>query len=783
MLNWGRVLRHVLVVGGLVGLAGCDGCFCKIGKFDGCNMPPLEPCIGIGCGGAGSSVGGSSGSTSSGPSCDCAPDELCDAQGDCCDPATVCGASCCADGVCFADACVQPGDPCASASDCSANQTCEFAAFGDHAVAHPAPGAGGGAGGAGGSGGAGGGQAGGGRGPGGGGGSGDDACMAPALAGRCVPAQALSCVAAPDAAADPPALGPSWGDPAAVDAQDSVLSAPVVLQIDDDDCNGHVDAHDSPEIVFLTAASSDASGDGALHAVSLVDGTLVERWVATPSALAPNDANSAIVAARLGDGAFIAVCTVDGRVRAYDGAGAERWVSAPSAACRVPAIANLDGDGETLELVTESQVLDALTGNVVTEAFDPPLVGTMALVDVDNGMGAELEIVSPGRVYRADGTVLADSGLSGSFVAVAQLGEAGAPEVVGVRSDAPGDHHLFTWRLDPLEPSGAEVLREGVDLHAFLPDPCLPGDPGADRSGGPPLAADMNGDGVPDIGVATARGYVVLDGAKLFDLSVPDSELALWSVARADCQGGRRGSSAFDFDLDGRAEVVRMDDTGVTVHASGDGAPLFAACNTSESSPGYALVADIDGDCSADLVVPASARAGTTCDGAANAGVRLVQRPRGWPGARPVWNEHSHHGTNVDDVGRVPAYEERHWNDTTLNGFRRELPRIDAPNLAVTLTATCGEALVARVTNTAPTRVGPGQAEVVFTDETARPVELAVASLPVALEAGASVSMALALPALTSGTYVATVRAPAGHTLLQCDTADDVATQTLACGR
>ena len=49
-----------------------------------------------------------------------------------------------------------------------------------------------------------------------------------------------------------PVLKYSWGDPAAALTKDSVMMAPVVVQLDDDTCDGVVDERDIPEIVFST---------------------------------------------------------------------------------------------------------------------------------------------------------------------------------------------------------------------------------------------------------------------------------------------------------------------------------------------------------------------------------------------------------------------------------------------------------------------------------------------------------------------------------------------------
>ena len=60
------------------------------------------------------------------------------------------------------------------------------------------------------------------------------------------------------------------------------MMAPVVVQLDDDNCDGKVNERDIPEIVFQTFAGNDynnASGTVAtLHAIAVVNGQVVEKW-------------------------------------------------------------------------------------------------------------------------------------------------------------------------------------------------------------------------------------------------------------------------------------------------------------------------------------------------------------------------------------------------------------------------------------------------------------------------------------------------------------------------
>ena len=79
---------------------------------------------------------------------------------------------------------------------------------------------------------------------------------------------------------------------------------------------------------------------------------------------------------------------------------------------------------------------------------------------------------------------------------------------------------------------------------------------------GPPTVADFDGDGRAEIGTAGANFYVVVDLDCIGD-PVPDgcdSNGILWKVPNNDCSSRATGSSVFDFEGDGSAEVVYADE-------------------------------------------------------------------------------------------------------------------------------------------------------------------------------------------------------------------------------
>lgn len=655
-----------------------------------------------GAGGAGSSTstgeggdlfgdGGTDECTSDGTPCDLAGDGdgVC-AGGVCCDAEKACGMSCCsATDVCSFQQCVTPGALCIDATECPDGYYCEYA-LGD-------PGGAGGAGGA---------------------GPGCQGGVVPAT-GKCLPkppecppgvepdpSQPLTCLAPceykPPVGQFQPVLKYSWGSPLAPSNQDSVMMAPVVIQLDDDTCDGVVDERDIPEIVFSTFTAGNYNGNGTLHAISIVGGQVVDKW-SHNAPVSPNHPGRSIAAGNIDGlpGNEIVVCTTDLRVRAYRADGTELWLSPPGTACIMPSLADLDQNGD-VEVVVESQILDGVTGQPEVAAFSPANTDNIVVSDVDGD--GKLDIVTPNRAYRADGSLIADTGQTATYVAVGDLDEDGVPEIIAANKPA---HELLVWHVDPVAPGGFKVIRLNVDINGPLsPSLCNAGSAGNTTGGGPPTVADFNGDGTPDVALAGGVGYAVLDGKKLMDQAVTSDQTVLWITQTQDCSSAATGSSVFDFEGDGKAEVVYGDEVKFHVYSGVDGSVLFETCNTNGTLVEYPLVADVDNDGQADIILVSNSYSNFACpDGSKTAGVRIFGDANGnWVRTRRVWNQHGYHVTNVEEDGTIPTVEAANIASPKLNNFRQNIQpsgEFSAPDLVVSVTPRCTSpyGLVARVRN------------------------------------------------------------------------------------
>jgi hypothetical protein len=595
----------------------------------------------------------------------------------CCEAVRACGAECCAEGkVCSFTGCVEPGGPCLDEDDCPAQHYCDLS------LGTP-----GGAGGSGGPAGAGGG------------------CFSSSQPdGRCLPLPPVcsdgaagaagaggeaclgKCEYKPDAPDFATVLKFSWGGQITEPFATDVMMTPIVIQLDDDDCDGAVTARDVPEIVFTSFHDGKYDQAGTLHSISIVDGAFVEKW-SVPGVVDP----SRQLAAGNIDGVpgnEIVACGADGAVYAFGADGALRWKTPGPVGCRMPSLADLDQDGKP-EVIVEGGILDGVDGST-KHTYADAVGNELAVSDVDGD--GKLDVVSARRAFRGNGTLLCDSGLDGNWPAVADLDNDGVPEIVGVDYWA---HQLRIWHVDPSKPGGFAVVRAGIDVNGVL-DPSLCADffNGNKHGGGPVTIGDFDHDGHPDVALAGGVGYAVFDGKKLTDPAVADADTFLWVKQTQDCSSASTGSSLFDFNGDGKNEVLYADERYLRIYEGATGAVLFETCNTDSTLNENPVVADVDNDGQADIVV-ASNGVASLCDGTKQAGIRVFGSASGsWVRTRRVWNQHAYHVTNVGEDGSIPQVEQPHWKTPALNAFRTNKQagnEFAAPDATVTVHPACGQ--------------------------------------------------------------------------------------------
>lgn len=442
-------------------------------------------------------------------------------------------------------------------------------------------------------------------------------------------------------------------------ASNQVMMMPAVGPLTDTTGDGVADEKDIPDIVLITydpPVLRVLSGDGGK-----------ERWSA-----AANDiqGQGGVALADIDNDGWtdIVVALLNG-VAAYDHTGARMWTG-PNLTGKIfgtsdnPAISDMDGDGKP-EIIIGKAILSnkgalLTTGPSGMGGVNSNNVGTTSFaVDLD-GDGVQ-EVITGNSAFHKDGSVLWNNGDLDGYVAVGNFDGDAKGEVVVSNA---GNVRL-------LDHNGKQICTAPI--------------PGASAAyyGGPATVADFDGDGEPEFALAAGSRYSVFKK----NCSV------LWQAQTQDASSGNTGSSVFDFEGDGAAEAVYGDETRLWVFSGVDGSvKLESTDHTNATWLEYPVVADVDGDGHAEIVVPNTYNFG---GGAQYTGITVIgDAADSWRSGRRIWNQHAYHITNINDDGSIPKAEAQNW--LTYNNFRSGdigagSEGYSAPDLVPVVDAVCSD--------------------------------------------------------------------------------------------
>ncbi len=486
----------------------------------------------------------------------------------------------------------------------------------------------------------------------------------------------------PAIAAFTPQIKWQWnGSPSASDSTNLVMT-PAVVNLTDDNGDGQIDENDVPDVVFASCSTagccvdcadvmnfqnSDLSGTATLHAVSGKDGS--EEWTLTdPSLQVPAGAQLAI-ADLDGDGVpeIIAVqhsfrpgvdCPglsvdlpmcgkyVTGVLLVLDNKGHLKFQTEPytqpidvTSNDSAPLVADLDQDGSP-EIIYGDTVFDS-SGHVLWH---------MSKTIGDNGQGVTpiaadvdgdgfLELIGGPTAYHADGGVLwSTSGIADGMALIADVDGDGKPEVIE-RPDA-----LDVIVLDGLTGAVKKKITFPAGADAGVADSVCPG---------APTAADFLGNGSMQIGVPSGNWFYLVRG---------DTGEIVWQHPTEDYvdQCGASGAAAFSFFGDGKTDVVYADSENIYVWR-GDGTQVYKADRESSTLFETPVVADVDNDGHADIVITNQGIGGTS-----NGLTVLSDSSNNWPATRRIWGQWNYHVTDYNENGTIPRVEQAPWLKTKL---------------------------------------------------------------------------------------------------------------------
>ena len=463
---------------------------------------------------------------------------------------------------------------------------------------------------------------------------------------------------------------PTWKhwDPAADDmpAWYQASSIPLVVDLDDN-C--------VPDIIFNTYTGTTITSNGVIRAIRGDSGE--KLWTVTDAAYRSNSTSNLAVGDIDGDGLPEVVAVGEAkRIIAIDSDGTPLWKSDPFTGADSSgsvAIADMDGEGGP-EILFGAAIFSNVGKKLWEGAAGIGLNGQgpiSCVADLD-GDGRP-ELIGGDTAYKTTGTVagnnfkgvvLWNSPATDGFCGVADFDPDGKPEVVVV--------------------SAGKVFVLNGQTGAIRAQANIP----AGGTGGSPNIADFDGDSFRDIGVAGSARYTVFQFAPK-----TNTMTTLWTAATEDDSSQVTGSSVFDFDGDGRNEVIYNDEAYIRIYPGvepdcalnppgpgcdknmTDAEVLFKDRNSSRTRTEYPVIADVNGDFKADIVF--STNNDSNASLVTDAGIEVFKDSLdNWVSTRPVWNQHSYHITNVGLVGEVPLPEDNNWStpiDDPYNSYRNNV--------------------------------------------------------------------------------------------------------------
>ncbi|MBK6263838.1 T9SS type A sorting domain-containing protein [Marivirga sp. S37H4] len=355
--------------------------------------------------------------------------------------------------------------------------------------------------------------------------------------------------------------------------------------------------------------------------------------------------------------------------------------------------ADFDRDGKP-EMYYKDEIRDPVTGVRIVEnaGVDWDVIpGGPIAVDI---LGDEdLELILGDKIYSVDlGDRTEDAG---SLTLLATMPATYQTKLMSYASGVSASTSIADYNLD----GNLDVIVTGADggnvSTVFLwdvtnntvktfNDPFGTGDYqyGWKRGMGRVNIADLDGDGQLNATFVSGKYLYALD----------EHWNILWKLAINEETSGLTSSTLFDFNGDGRSELVYRDEDFLYIINGSDGSVNISIPCRSRTNIEYPIVADVDADGSAEICVVCASEdfspgtRGKDLDLYAPAEVRIYKSGgEPWVPARRVWNQYGYFNVNINDDLSVPRNQQKHhlvWSNGTcavgpvrpLNGFLNQSP-------------------------------------------------------------------------------------------------------------
>ncbi|MEM9461824.1 MAG: VCBS repeat-containing protein [Myxococcota bacterium] len=418
---------------------------------------------------------------------------------------------------------------------------------------------------------------------------------------------------------------------------------PLVGNFTDDDGNDTIDLCDTPDVILVSNVSISYSTTCFVH---VIDGeTGVAHFSIPPTEQVSCTTNPAFGDIDNDGLPELVTAYLDGtifRMKAFEHDGTVKWANATDGDTAsqfqrqsgAVALHDLDADGD-VEIVFNHEVYDH--NGVMLWSHPNPVPGELeATTAADLDGDGDMEVITGHSAYHHDGSVYFENYPTITSQSIPQVGNLdGDPQPEIFVTSGQGlwmVEHDGQIQYGPVTPTG-------VSAGAYLV---------WQRPG---TIHDFDGDNIAEWASSSQSAYAVYEGPSPADV--------IWQVMVSDFSGAA-GGTAFDFLGDGVAEAMYADENFFRIYDGQTGAQLLEQPRGSPTLSEYPVVADIDNDGSAEILVVSYSNA------PALQAIRDVEDR--WIQARRIWNQHAYYVTNVREDSTIPQVPVNNWE--VLNTFR-----------------------------------------------------------------------------------------------------------------
>ena len=414
-----------------------------------------------------------------------------------------------------------------------------------------------------------------------------------------------------------------------------VMMTPVVGQLTDDNGDGVIDERDTPDVVFNTFKDGAYRYNGYLRVVSgdgstvhfsvseVTDG--VDTWkIAASAGIAVGDLE--------GDGyPDIVTLSQTGEVIALESDGTLKWVG-PDVGRQYgyPTISDMDADG-VAEVVAGAHILDA-SGAVLAVAPSSSYTNELSFAADLDGDGMQ-EHIGGNAVTAVDGSILwQDTSVTSGYPAVMDWNGDGFGDVLS----------QVNGHLTVFDTTGTLLLSQFVSSDA----------------NGAPCVGDLDGDGQPEVVISGVHEVTAIEN----DGSV------MWTMPSFDTSSRGTPCTTWDFNGDGRFEVLLADQTDFRIYDGSTGTVLLEDTEHSSATlREQPIPVDIDRDGNTEVVLATNGYSGY----GSRTGIYVLGEANDeWTTTRTTWNQGAFWSGNIDDDMAVPSPAAMPWD--LDNSFRTQ---------------------------------------------------------------------------------------------------------------